>query len=125
MLAAVKAVQATRQLLEKKWLPDNTPEAITYFSVNDEWVYWAEMDNKVCDNCLENEFNTFTGNQLRSKFPYLEIGGIELVWAKVHPNCRCKLIRVLRFDRYNWTEPTPKNKAEADIPVYQSYDLMF
>ena len=94
--AATKAVQIV-QLAEKRWLPEETPQAITYFSVNDEWAYWAEMDNKVCMDCLENEFSIILGSELRSKFPYLEVTGIDSILAKVHPNCRCKLHRVLYF----------------------------
>jgi hypothetical protein len=36
----------------------------------------------------------FTGLELRAAFPWLEIVDANTIWARVHPNCRCKLWRI-------------------------------
>lgn len=79
---------------EKTWLPTDTPQAITYFSVNDEWVYYAELDNKACGDCTQHDFKTYLGTELRAMFPFLEVDGVELISPHIHPNCRCKMYRV-------------------------------
>jgi hypothetical protein len=89
--------QAQRQIESLKRIPTNTPAKVTFFSVNDEWVFTAVMDNHVCPACLAFEFQIFTGDLLRSRFPELEIDSLETISPKVHPNCRCHLDRILYF----------------------------
>jgi hypothetical protein len=73
----------------------DVPAAITFFSRNDEWIYTAVYDNVVCDDCLQYENETLTGDMLRSLFPFLEIQDLETIMVNAHPNCRCRLERVL------------------------------
>jgi hypothetical protein len=75
----------------------DAPTAITFFSVNDEWVFTAEFDNVVCDDCLEYENQTLTGAMLRSLFPLLEVVDLETILPHVHPNCRCRLERTVYY----------------------------
>ena len=89
--------RAHRQVEALKRVPTDTPARITYFSVNDEWVFTAVFDNRVCPHCLAFENQTFTGNLLRTMFPYLEIVDLETINPNVHPNCRCRLERSLYF----------------------------
>jgi hypothetical protein len=88
---AVEAVEA------KQRVPADTPRAITFFSKNDEWIFTAVMDNDVCFDCRQYENKTFTGDMLRSLFPFLEIQDLETILPHVHPNCRCHLDRTLYF----------------------------
>ncbi len=96
-LAVVVAVA----LEAKKRLPSDVPAAITFFSVNDEWVYTAVMDNNVCPLCLQHENKTYRGNEIRAIFPYLEILDLETIHPHTHmprdDNCRCHLDRTLYF----------------------------
>ena len=90
---AVYAVLAVEEA--RKRITIDAPKAITFFSVNDAWVYTAIMDNRVCDACLQHEFKTYRGDELRALFPYLEVVDLEKILPHVHPNCRCELDRVL------------------------------
>lgn len=73
-------------------------EDATFFSVHDVWLYDARLDSKVCPVCRANEdyadaHGGFRGDHLRAHFPYLEIVDVATIKAKVHPNCRCLLLR--------------------------------
>ena len=69
---------------------------LTYFSVHDIWLYQARADNITCDLCRRHqEHGEYHGNHLRSIFPYLEIMDDSTIVARVHPNCRCYLVRLL------------------------------
>jgi len=97
-LQRTREIQMARQQVEAlKRVPTDTPARITYFSVNDEWVFTAVFDNVVCPHCLGFENQTFTGNVLRAMFPDLEIVDLETITPNVHPNCRCRLDRSLYF----------------------------
>lgn len=62
-------------------------------------MYNAVLDDRLCDDCLEYEKQPrWFGNQLRTEFPYHEILDENRIKAKVHPNCRCTLTRVV-----DWT----------------------
>jgi hypothetical protein len=91
IIEAIRAVEAVQRI------PQDTPKQLTFFSKNDEWIFTAVVDNKVCDLCLQYENQTFTGDELRGKFPFLEIDSLETISPKVHPNCRCHLDRILYF----------------------------
>ena len=86
---AIEAVEATKRI------NIDVPKAITFFSKNDEYIFTAVYDNNVCDLCLQYEHNTFTGDELRGLFPFLEIQDLETILPHVHPNCRCHLDRIL------------------------------
>lgn len=71
-------------------------EDLTFFSEEDVWLYDATLDSKVCVLCRTAEdIEQFRGNNLRMNFPYLEIIDKITIRPKVHPNCRCVLIRLL------------------------------
>jgi hypothetical protein len=93
ILEVVEAVKATQRI------PEDTPQAITFFSVHDEWVYGAVYDNRVCPICLEHENKTYRGNEIRAMFPFLEILDLETIHPHAHmprdDNCRCRLERTL------------------------------
>lgn len=89
LIEIVQAVEATTRI------PTDTPAVITYFSKKDDWIFTAVFDSKVCDDCLQYEHETFTGDMLRSLFPYLEIKDLETIMVNAHPGCRCRLERIL------------------------------
>ena len=97
LIKIVKAVDAVKRR------PVKAPANITFFSEEDVWVFQEVIDTKVCEICrTAARIEQFRGNNLRMNFPYLvilnmnEIGGGELDGnGLVHPNCRCRLVRVL------------------------------
>ena len=91
---ALEAVQIVKAVKARK-IGIEAPAAITFFSVNDEWVYTAVYDNRVCDDCLQYEHETFFGNDVRAMFPEWEVVDLERIDVHVHPNCRCHLDRIL------------------------------
>ena len=83
--------------------PEPQRRAVTYFSIEDVWLFQARSDTKVCPVCLalEDEYE-FPGNHLRGRFPYLQILDMNTIGGSgpggtglVHPNCRCYLVRLL------------------------------
>ena len=73
-------------------------EDLTFFSVNDTWVYHAIFDTKLCILCQRKTVPfTYSGLHLRAEFPYLEIETENRIGANVHmprdDNCRCYLQR--------------------------------
>ena len=65
----------------------------TFFSIYDMWRMHMVFDERTCNVCLQHE-GEYAGNTLRSTFPYMEIQDEEVIYAKVHPHCRCYLQRV-------------------------------
>ena len=94
-MSIIQIVQAVQAVEARKLIPKDTPSAITYFSHSDSWIFTAVYDNVVCADCLMYEHEEFWGDTLRGLFPYLEIQDLETILPKVHPNCRCRLERVL------------------------------
>lgn len=78
--------------------------AHSFFSKMDLWQYIAITDDKTCETCLDYDTRFFTGDELRSKFPHLQIISEDQILARVHmtlwnqDTCRCVLQRI--------TEPT-------------------
>ena len=97
VLDAVEAVQA----VEKLWKPQVYRDDVTFFSSQDIWVFIPSWDAKQCDVCGEYALGTpeYTGDKLRSIFPYLEIDDDATIHAMVHPNCRCILIRFSEYSK--------------------------
>ena len=97
MIRVVEVVKAI-QRIPKPIRPD-----VTFFSENDVWLFQARQDTKVCQLCQKYETAyQWRGNNLRLEFPYLTIldqntiGGSEPDGdGLVHPNCRCRLVRLI------------------------------
>lgn len=79
----------------------------TFFSRLDQWFFRAISDGRICPVCAELDGSIWPGNILRSGFPWLGdpidqdvIGGQDSENnGLVHPNCRCRLIRIARAER--------------------------
>lgn len=82
-MEAVKATQRIPQELRR----------VTYFSIYDQWDMHMVYDNRTCERCLPH-LGSYSGNDLRITFPFLEIIDENLIYAHVHPNCRCYLMRI-------------------------------
>lgn len=66
-----------------------------FFGLMDIWEYFAVWDERLCDACsAEEAIKYYQGSSIRSAFPYMEIIDENMIEVKVHPNCRCVLIRV-------------------------------
>ena len=90
----LKAVQAVQAVMDKKWIPEELT-SVTFFGENDWWFFFPLIDARTCERCQEfGERREFSGADLRSTFPNLEIENANRIWANVHPNCRCFLIRI-------------------------------
>jgi len=91
----VRAVTVVQEAIKRKPLGLD----ISFFSQYDLWIYHAVLDDRLCLTCLDNEKTPrIFGNELRAKFPYLEIIDENTINAKVHPNCRCLLTRITEWD---------------------------
>ena len=104
----ISLIQAVQQIQEKTWIPQAfNPDAVTFFSADDVWVFIPSWDAKQCDQCGDIALGVpeYTGDSLRSSFPYLEIADVDTINANVHPNCRCILIR---FEEYSKTKVMEK-----------------
>jgi len=89
----VRAVQAVQEAKARIFV--STPK--TFFSVNDIWQYVEISDDKLCANCVFNAAwndGIYSGDELRRKFPYLEILDEDTIRVEEHPNCRCVLTRM-------------------------------
>ena len=75
----------------------------TFYSTIDQWLMHMIFDERTCDVCFNHEAE-YAGSQLRSVFPYHEIQTEELIYAKVHPYCRCRLVRVPRPEDIRYQE---------------------
>jgi len=87
----VRAVQVIDSLKRKP----SEYEIITFFGSEDIWEFQSVFDNRRCETCMgHEETGLFRGNMLRVAFPDLEIIDADLIHAHLHPNCRCRLVRV-------------------------------
>lgn len=89
IVRAVEAVEAYRRIPDKL-------KHLTFFSHDDWWIYHAVLDGRTCPQCeayAKGVEAQFSGEFLRSMFPYLEIVDEDTIMANVHPNCRCWLER--------------------------------
>ena len=72
-----------------RWVPvyEADPEAV--------WGYEAEVDDRICDRCYDYyTIGEMDESTVLNEFPYLRKVG-RYVWRPmVHPNCRCRLIRL-------------------------------
>ena len=99
MSTLIQAVQAVRQTLDKRWIPEEF-RGPSYFSQWDEWLYETQETTTVCPECEANgEQGTFIGSELRSLFPYLVIEDENTIYPYIHPNCHCRLVRSTFVER--------------------------
>jgi hypothetical protein len=102
IIDAVLAVEAVEGTL---WIPDWL-RSNTYFSQNDLWLFAAVVDDHTCFDCQIYDKMVYSGDELRSEFPYMEIIDETTILALVHPHCRCILTRIVslldsvQFDVY-------------------------
>lgn len=98
MIAAV----VTAIEMAQKRIPDEY-SGLSFFSINDTWVYHAVFDDKFCVLCQAKAVPfTYSGLHLRRDFPYLEIETVNRIKARVHmprdDNCRCWLERSISIE---------------------------
>lgn len=111
-MASQEAVQAV-QIVEAVTKAESrifiaTP--LTFFSINDQWLYVEISDDKLCHTCHANsllEGGVYSGNHIRAFFPYLEIHDENTIEVNEHPNCRCVLTRIAKqpFEKLPIVEP--------------------
>ena len=96
IIEAVEIVKSIRRIDR-----DQFPVPITFFSEKDVWLYVAVTDDRTCMECRQWESDPqFTGNMVRSFFPFLEIVDTDRIEVHNHPNCRCYLERVVEEEKH-------------------------
>jgi hypothetical protein len=97
LIDAVQAVTEVEAYLDWE-ATQRIPRALaggqTFFGEYDYWILTAVLDDRTCYSCNVLDKITFTGLELRTAFRYLDIIGPDLILARVHPHCRCVLVRV-------------------------------
>ncbi len=88
IIQVVKAVQEAKKRIDFPVRP-----GVTFFSESDVWQFQAVVDTKTCDVCSHLDMQDFRGNELRTKFPFLDVIDEGMIQAHVHPNCRCFMNR--------------------------------
>jgi len=68
---------------------------VTYYSANDLWMYVESEHPNMCEECHSYNLDFYAGTDLRTLFEYHEILDQNFIAVNVHPNCQCKLVRVL------------------------------
>lgn len=70
-------------------------EAKGFFTEDDKWMFHAVLDYKLCDQCLSfAQTMRYRGDELKDKFPYLEVVSSDKIMANIHNHCRCFLTRM-------------------------------
>jgi len=91
-----RVAEVVAAVLEAQYIPSWVkvlfPE-LTYFSAKDEWRYLAIMDDRTCPDCAPRDGRKYFGDGLRSEFPWLMVDGSDSISPRVHPNCRCIMLR--------------------------------
>ncbi len=92
IIEAAAAVQlfseATRRI--SSWL-----SSITFYGENDQWLFLQSGHPNMCKDCASNNGVIYSGDELRSIFPYHVILDTDTIAAYVHPNCTCLLLRAI------------------------------
>lgn len=81
--------RGTLTVKDRRWFPVHEPRSGVL------WGWETEIDDRTCDRCRELDGETFTEEQLIDKFPYLRKVGTYVWRPMLHPNCRCRLIRLV------------------------------
>lgn len=74
----------------------------SFFGEYDLWLYVVEdYTKRLCETCEKHaRTQVFRGTELRGTFPYLEIRDEDMIYAGVHPRCRCFLFRIIGIRQY-------------------------
>lgn len=104
-LSAVAAIDSVVAVCALERIPEEYKRQ-SFFGEYDLWLYVAVYDEVLCPKCWEHaRQQVFRGTELRSKFKFLTIIDDDMIEAKVHPNCRCELYRIIDPKRYlQWLE---------------------
>jgi hypothetical protein len=100
---AVEAVLAVEEYLDWEGATQRIPVDLrgqTFFGEFDFWLYTAIDDDKTCWMCKVRDKIIWTGLELRSSFPWLQIVDANTIMAKTHPHCRCPLTRITSLADY-------------------------
>lgn len=94
LIEVVNAVEAYLLDEAKQRIPKELRDKdLTFFSITNLYRYMGLSDGKLCNQCAQYDGQTITGAELRSLFPWLEVDSANIIYPRVHPNCRCLLIR--------------------------------
>jgi hypothetical protein len=85
---AVKAVEKAKQRIPKEI------RGVTFYSTNDNWQYYESESQNMCSDCHSYNLDVYSGDELRSSFPYHEVVNESFIYAHVHPHCVCFMVRV-------------------------------
>ena len=99
LISVVEATEAVDSLQRKP----KEYRVLSFFGEYDLWLYVPVYDEKLCPKCEAHaKTQVFRGTELRRPeiFPHLEIKDEDKIMANVHPNCRCELYRIIKFERY-------------------------
>lgn len=73
----------------------------SFFGFYDLWHYIPVFDERLCHICEGYaRRKVFRGTELRKSFAHLMIVDEDLIFASVHPNCRCYLFRIIGVREY-------------------------
>lgn len=76
---------------DRRWFPVYEPEKGVL------WGWETEIDDRTCDRCRALDGEVFNEEDVISQFPYVRKVG-KYVWRPMlHPNCRCRLIRLMEI----------------------------
>lgn len=105
VVRAVRVVEAVKRITDP--LQKYSEQGITFFSRLDVWLFDARLDSKTCELCrLYDDIGIFYGYSIRGIFPHLKILDRDTIGGDgpgdtglVHPNCRCRLNRMLEEEK--------------------------
>lgn len=115
LIQTVQVVEAVQSVLiadAKSRIPKQLKGIVTFFSEHNLWYFQAILDEKVSKGCNHHNGNVFPGTNLRFIWPYLTILNENLIGGPEpggkgleHPNCRCRLHRLLPLELPKETFP--------------------
>ncbi len=76
-----------------RWIPQEFKK-YAFFGADDQWLYVKSGNPHLCEDCEGYDGTIFSGDELRSEFPYLRIIDQNAINPNVHPHCECLLIRL-------------------------------
>lgn len=116
LIQTVQVVEAVQSVLiadAKSRIPPELKGKVTFFTEHDLWLFQAILDERVCPRCVHHDGNIFPGLNLRFIWPYLKILNVNVIGGPGpgntgldHPNCRCRLHRLLPLELPE--EPVPQ-----------------
>jgi len=95
IVEAVEQVERLEEWETIKRIPDDL-RGQSFFGEYDFWLFQTiePSDDRICFACTVLDKIIFTGLELRGAMPYLQIIDGNTILAGIHPNCRCKLLRI-------------------------------